>query len=68
MTSGFIVTKEDWEHMSTSQQGWMMFNAIQGLDERMCKVEKRPLMDKFFSFLGGVIGGFAAALGIKWGS
>jgi hypothetical protein len=67
MANGFVVTKEDWEHMEPKQQGWLMFNAIQSIDGRVEKLEKRPLMDKCFSFLGGVIGGFAAALGIKWG-
>lgn len=29
--------------------------------------KKRPIIDKCFAFAGGVIGGFLAALGLKWG-
>ena len=68
MANGFVVTKEDWEHMDPIQQGWMMFNAIQSIDGRVAKLEKRPTIDKCFSFMGGVVGGFAAALGIKVGT
>jgi hypothetical protein len=68
MSNGFVVTKEDWEHMTPAQQSWMLFNAIQALDSRVGALEKRPIADKCFAFLGGIIGGFAAALGIKLGS
>lgn len=68
MANGFIVTEKDWGKMEPAQQGWMTFNAIQDLNARLQKLEKRPMVDKCFSFLGGVIGGFAAVLGIKWSS
>jgi len=66
MANGFVVTKEDWEHMTPEQQGWMTYNAVQSIDTRVQKLEKRPLIDKCFAFTGGVIGGAAAFLGIKW--
>jgi len=66
MANGFVVTKEDWEGMTPEQQGWMTFNAVLSLDTRVQKLEKRPLIDKAFVFAGGVIGGAAAFLGIKW--
>ena len=65
MANGFIVTKDDWEHMTPEQQGWMTFNAVQDLNRRMNIIECRPFWDKCASFLGGLIGGIAAALGIK---
>ena len=66
MANGFVVTKEDWEHMTPEQQGWMTFNAVQSIDKRVQKLEKRPLVDKCFAFAGGVVGGAASFLGIKW--
>ncbi len=68
MANGFLVLDEkDWENASPKQQSWMMFNTLKSMDARLSKLETRPLMDKFYSFLGGVLGGFAAVLGIKWG-
>jgi len=66
--NGFLVLNDkDWESATPEQQSWMTFNTLKSIDARLSKLEKRPLMDKFFSFLGGVIGGFAAVLGIKIG-
>jgi cytoskeletal protein RodZ len=69
MANGFLVLDEnDWEKATPDQRDWMVFKTLKSLDERMSKLEKRPLADKCFSFLGGVIGGFAAILGMKIGS
>jgi hypothetical protein len=66
MANGFIVTKDDWEHMTPAQQGWMTFNAVQDMNKRVECLENRPIVDKCFAFAGGIIGGAFAALGIKW--
>jgi len=66
MANGFVVTEKDWRNMTPEQQGWMTFNAVQSLATRVQKLEKRPIVDKCFAFAGGVIGGAAAFLGIKW--
>ena len=66
MANGFIVLDEtDWEGMNQEQRSWMLFKTLKSIDARLLKLEKRPLTDKCFSFLGGAVGGFAAALGIK---
>lgn len=67
MANGFVVTKEDWEHMTPDQQSWMTFNAVQSMDDRVKKLECRSLFDKFYSGFGGVIGGACAYLGLKLG-
>lgn len=68
MADGFLVLDEnDWEDATPEQQSWMTFKTLKSIDSRLSKLEKRPLMDKCFSFLGGIVGGFVAALGIKWG-
>ncbi len=66
MPNGFGVTEKDWEGMTLLQQSWMTFNAVQSLNGRVSKLEKRPLIDKCFSFAGGIIGGALAAVGVKW--
>ncbi len=66
--NGFLVLNDkDWEGATPEQQSRMMFNTLKSIDARLSKLEKRPVIDKCFSFLGGVIGGFAAMLGIKLG-
>lgn len=67
MSNGFLVLNEnDWKNATPEQRDWMIYNTLQSLDSRMKTIEKRPIVDRCFSFMGGVIGGFAAALGIKW--
>ena len=68
MANGFLVLNEhDWGNATPEQRDWMIYNTLQSLDTRMKVIEKRPITDKCFAFLGGMIGGFAAALGLKWG-
>lgn len=67
MANGFIVTKEDWEHMTPDQQSWMTFNAVQAMNCRVDKLEKRTIVDKAFAAVGGVIGGACAYIGLKMG-
>ena len=68
MSNGFLVLNEkDWKQMSPQQKEWATFNTLQSMSERLGRLEKRPVIDKCFSFLGGVVGGAAAFLGIKIG-
>jgi hypothetical protein len=69
MTNGVIIIKDkDWERATPEQRDWMIFNTLQSLDRRLEKLERRPWLDKGFAFIGGVIGGGLAFLGIKIGS
>lgn len=65
---GFIVIGEkDWAKATPEQRDWMVYQTLQSLNNRMTTLECRPLTDKFLSFVGGLIGGFIAAIGVKWG-
>ena len=66
MANGFIVNEKDWEHFTPAQQSWMTFTAVQEMDKRLSKLEKRPIIDKACAFAGGVIGGGLAYLGISF--
>jgi len=69
MANGFMVTKEDWGHLTPEQQSWMTFNAVQEMNKRLTKLENKRWFNSACSFGGGVIGGFAfavaKALGVK---
>lgn len=68
MANGFLVVDEkDWQGQSPEQRDWLIFKTLKSMDDRLKVLEKRPLTDKCWSFAGGVIGGFLAALGVKWG-
>jgi hypothetical protein len=67
MANGFIVSKESWDRMKEEDRKWITFDTMQNMNVRLKKLEGRPLADKCFSLAGGVIGGFAAALGLKFG-
>ena len=62
-----IVNEKDWEHATEEQRSWMVFNTIQSINVRLEKLEKRPIIDKALSLVGGVIGGALAYIGIKAG-
>jgi len=69
MTNGFItVNEKDWEKNTPEQRDWLIFNTLQSMNDRLKTLEKRPIADKCFALAGGIIGGFAAALGLKWGA
>ena len=65
--NGFVVDipKEDWEGLPPAQQLWLVYCAIQNLNNRVQCLENRKYFDKIASFLGGVLGGIAAIFGSK---
>ena len=63
--SYMVVTKEDWIAASAKQREWMMFNTIQEMNTRLDKVEAKPIYDKMCAFMGGIIGGALAFMGLK---
>jgi hypothetical protein len=68
MRNGFIVLSEkDWEGMDEKQKLWAIYNTMSSMDTRLKILERRPVVDKCFSFLGGIVGGALAFLGIKYG-
>ena len=68
MSNGYMIIKEkDWEKASEEQRSWMVFNTIQSINVRLEKLEKRPIINKALSLVGGVIGGALAYIGIKVG-
>lgn len=68
MANGFIVIDDDdWEHADPEQRAWMTFKTLKSMDERLKKIESRTWLDKGCAFLGGIIGGAAAFIGIKIG-
>ena len=60
-----IITEKDWEKATPEQRDWMVFNTIQKMGCRLRKLERRPVIDKIYAFVGGIIGGALAYLGIK---
>ena len=67
MSNHMIVNEKDWEIASEEQRSWMVFNTIQSINTRLEKLEKRPIIDKALSLVGGIIGGALAYIGIKVG-
>lgn len=60
----FLVCDEkDWEGLTANQRDWMIFKTLRSMSDEI-KTLKR--WNKCFSTLGGIIGGAAAFLGIKF--
>jgi len=69
MSNGFVVVDEkDWSGASEERRALMTYKTLKSIDDRLKLLEKRPLTDKCWSFAGGIIGGFLAAIGVKLGS
>jgi hypothetical protein len=63
MDERFLVCDEkDWGDMTENQRNWMVYKTLRLMNYRMRVLER---WNKFYSFIGGVIGGVIAALGIN---
>ncbi|SEM78933.1 hypothetical protein SAMN04489760_1487 [Syntrophus gentianae] len=61
----FILKEKDWEKATPEQRDWYIYNAILALSARVDTVEKGAWFHRGASFIGGLVGGIAAALGLK---
>jgi hypothetical protein len=61
------ISKETFKGMDIDSKLDVLFDYVQQSSLNIETLKKRPVLDKCFSFAGGVIGGFMAALGLKWG-
>lgn len=60
----FLVCDErDWEGLSAEQRDWMIFKTLRSMSDEMQTLKR---WNKLFSAVGGMIGGAAAFLGIKF--
>ena len=64
--SFIVINEEDWKGMTETQKSWAIFKTLKMLHDRLCFLEGRPFVDKFIAFCGGAVGGFVAALGLKF--
>jgi len=60
-----ILTEAEWKQLPEESRSWITFQTIHGLDQRVEVLEGKKRFDRLCAFMGGVIGGVAAALGIK---
>lgn len=60
-----VITEKDWENASEKQRSWMLFNTIQHMNDRLMKLEKKPILDKICAFAGGIIGGILSYFSIR---
>lgn len=60
-----MLTEKDWEKATPEQRGWYTYNAILILSNRLNVLESRAWFHRGCAFIGGLIGGFAAAMGVK---
>lgn len=55
--------KEWIEALSEEQRQYEIYRLLLSMDERMCKLERRPIWDKTLAFAGGIVGGIIAIAG-----
>jgi len=63
-----VLTDRDWENMTPESRDWLIFSTLNSMDKRLEALECRKKYDKLWSFFGGILGGVAAMLGIKFGA
>lgn len=53
----------EWSQaLNKEQRDYEIYRLLHSLDERLCRLERRPIWDKAVAFAGGIIGGFAAVI------
>ena len=61
--NGFSVKQENWKRLPSEEKEWLLFDAVQDMHKRIARLES---WNKPFALIGGIVGGFLAALGCKW--
>lgn len=62
----FTLTEKDWEKATPEQRDWYIYNALLSLSSRLDVLERKAWFHRVCAFGGGVIGGLAAAMGLKF--
>lgn len=62
----YEINEKTYKNMEADDRDWILyetFNAYRiDTEKRLCKLEKRRLVHAGASFLGGILGGFAAII------
>lgn len=61
-----VMSQEAWSNLSNETRQYEIYRMLSNLDFRMHVMERRPIYDKCLAFFGGLVGGIAATLGIKF--
>jgi fructose-specific phosphotransferase system IIC component len=59
----FVVSPDTWKELTAERREWILYDTMQRL---LCEVKCLRKWNRTASFVGGVIGGFIAALGVRW--
>lgn len=62
-----VVNEERWKKFSQEEKSWITYDTLRDISKRVKKLENRKFIDGAKSFVGGLIGGAAAIIGIKLG-
>lgn len=60
------ISKDTFKGMDVNSKLDVLFDYLHESCRHIKMLKKRPVLDKCLAFAGGVIGGFLAALGMKW--
>lgn len=58
------IDKEEFLKHPEGEQNWILYGALNGHEERITSLEKQKWIKSFLAFVGGVIGGIAAKVGL----
>jgi len=61
------IDEDTFKSMPTDDKLWLIFSNYGPLEQRVKKLENRRLWDSAKIVTGSLIGGAAAALGMRWG-
>ena len=62
-----VMSPERWKGMDNDERTWLIYDTLAELNKRIKSLEDRKWWDGVKMFTGGIIGGAAAFLGLRWG-
>lgn len=60
-----VVNEKTWDTLPSDKKLWMLYDTMQEIDRRLERLERKSLLNKTLSIIGGIFGGAATIFGGK---
>ncbi|MFH0926269.1 MAG: hypothetical protein V1872_11700 [bacterium] len=61
----FVVDEQTWKRIPANEQVWMIYKNQVETNSRLDRLERTNFIKSLSAFIGGIVGGSLASLGVK---